>query len=190
MPLVVQMHGEPGSGKSTLARAFAPRIGAIVLDKDVIKAGLLTSGISERDAAAGAYEAYFALARSFVDAGHGVVLDNPVFWPRVEARWLALAAVAGSAPILIECVCPDAGELRRRLATRPALASQLREPLDLSRHPGATATSFRPRLTLDTRRAIAELVDDVIAYVTTLVPPHDRSSSVEASPLAEPIVRP
>ena len=42
--IVVQMHGEPGSGKSTLARALAPRIDALVLDKDIIKAALLRSG--------------------------------------------------------------------------------------------------------------------------------------------------
>jgi predicted kinase len=165
MPLIVQMHGEPGSGKSTLARALAPHIGAVTLDKDVIKAALLESGIAERDAATAAYEAYFSLARSFVEAGHALILDNPVFWPRVEAQWLALAAIAGSPAILIECVCPDTEELRRRLAARSALASQPRDPLDLARHPGAAATTFQPRLTLDTRRGIGGLAADAMAYV-------------------------
>ncbi|MGH7621675.1 MAG: AAA family ATPase [Gemmatimonadaceae bacterium] len=172
--LVVQMHGEPGSGKSTLGRALAPGIDAVVLDKDVIKAALLRSGIPERDAASGAYEAFFDLGRALVDQRRSLILDNPVFWPRVEERWLALAARAGSPRILIECACTDRRELRRRLVSRTALASQPREPLDLARHPGAAATSFEPRLTLDTTRPLAELVDKALAYIRelTFAPPN------------------
>ncbi|HZP57364.1 MAG TPA: ATP-binding protein [Dehalococcoidia bacterium] len=165
MPVVVQMHGEPGSGKSTVARALAHRIGAVVLDKDVIKSALLRAGLDEARAAPAAYEAYFDLARMLVRQGAAVVLDNPVFWPRVEEQWLALAALAGSPPLLIECVCADRGELRRRLAAREALASQPREPLDLARHAGAAPTAFQPRLALDTLRPLAPLVDEAVAYV-------------------------
>jgi len=168
--IVVQMHGEPGSGKSTLARALGLSIRAIVLDKDVIKAALLRSGITEREAGSGAYEIYFAQARAFVEQGHPVVLDNPVFWESVERRWLEIAALAGSPAILIECVCSDRAELARRLATRDALESQPREPLDLRRHPGSAATRIEPRLTLDTTRPFAELVDEAVAYVDHLTP--------------------
>ena len=163
--LVVQMHGEPGSGKSSVARALAPRIGAVVLDKDVIKAALLRAGIAEAQAGAGAYGAYFAQAESIVGLGHSLILDNPVFWPSVEARWLALCARAGSPALLIECVCLDAAELRRRLATRAALESQPRVPLDLTRHPGSAPTSFQPRLVLDTTRPLPGLVDEALAYI-------------------------
>jgi predicted kinase len=165
MPLVVQMHGVPGSGKSTLARALAPRIDAVVLDKDVIKAALLEAGINERLAAAGAYEAYFSLARALVAQERALILDNPVYWPRVEEQWLRLAEAAGSPAVLLECVCPDDAELVRRLATRPALASQPREPLDLTRHAGAAPTSFAPRLVLDTLRPLAGLVEDARRYI-------------------------
>jgi len=171
--IVVQMHGEPGSGKSTIARAIAPRIGAVVLDKDVIKAALLRSGIAEVQAAPGAYEVYFAQADDLVRLGHRVILDNPVFWPRVEQRWHALCERAGSPPILIECVCPDQAELSRRLATRLVLESQPREPLALPRHPGAAATSFQPRLVLDTTRPLDDLIADARAYIRsrTAAPP-------------------
>jgi predicted kinase len=163
--VVVQMHGEPGSGKSTVARAIAPRIGAVVLDKDVIKAALLRAGIGEAPAAAAAYEAYFAQAASLVNLGHSVILDNPVFWPSVESRWLDLCERANSPAVLIECVCSDRFELRRRLATRAALESQPRAPLDLARHAGAAPTSFQPRLVIDTRLALPELVDEAVAYI-------------------------
>jgi predicted kinase len=172
-PIVVQMHGEPGSGKSTLARALGARLGATVLDKDVIKAALLRSGISERAAASAAYEVYFAQARAFVAAGHAIVLDNPLFWESVERRWLEVALEAGSPAILIECVCPDRNELIRRLATRDALESQPREPLDLQRQPGSAATAFEPRLTLDTTRRLDDLLAEALAYIdnATLQPP-------------------
>lgn len=169
--VVVQMHGEPGSGKSTLARALAPRIGAIVLDKDVIKSALLRIGADEGVAAPGAYEVYFDVARDLVGQGRSIILDNPVFWPRVEQRWLALTETAGSLPILIECICPDRDELARRLATRDALESNPREPLALDRHPGAAATVFEPRLRLDTTRPLEYLVDEAVPYALSLTSP-------------------
>jgi predicted kinase len=168
--LVLQMHGEPGSGKSTVARAIAPRIAAVVLDKDVIKAALLRSGVPEEQAGPAAYEVYFAQADDLVRLGHSVILDNPVYWPRVEQRWHALADSAGSPRILIECVCADRAELERRLATRDALESQPRAPLDLTRHPGSSATVFEPRLTLDTTRPLDDLVGSALAYLRAGVP--------------------
>lgn len=163
--LVVQMHGEPGSGKSTVARALGARLGAVVLDKDVIKAALLRSGIVEQQAGPGAYEVFFAQAAALVAAGNSVILDNPVFWESVERRWFEIADAAGSPRILIACVCADRGELLRRLRTRATVESQPREPLDLERHPGAVETQFQPRLTLDTTRPLTELVDEALAYV-------------------------
>jgi predicted kinase len=160
------MHGEPGSGKSTLARAIAPRIGAVVLDKDVIKASLLRSSIVETQAAAGAYEVYFAQARHLVEQGHSVILDNPVFWERVEERWLEVSELADCPPILIETVCADRDELVRRLATREALESQPRDPLDLKRYPTSSPTQYIPRLTLDTAtRTVDDLVSEAVAYI-------------------------
>jgi predicted kinase len=163
--VVVQMHGEPGSGKSTVARALASRIDAVVLDKDIIKSAILRAGATESLAAPAAYEVYFELGRNLVGHGRSVILDNPVFWTRVEERWLALAEEAGSRALLIECVCRDRAELVRRLATRHGLASQPRDPLDLLRHPGSAATQFVPRLTLDTSRPLDEIVEEAAAYV-------------------------
>ena len=84
--LVIQMHGEPGSGKSTVARALGERLGAVVMDKDVIKAALLRVGVAEKQAAGGAYEVFFAQARAFVAAGQSIVLDNPLFCEAVDPR--------------------------------------------------------------------------------------------------------
>jgi predicted kinase len=166
--LVVQMHGVPGSGKSTVARALAPRIDAVVIDKDVIKAALLRAGISEDQAGGAAYEVYFDVAADMVRLGHSVILDNPVFWPRVEERWRQLAEAARSPLLMIECVCADERELRHRLATRHAVESQPRVPLDLRRYPGTIEVTCK-RLTLDTMRPLDETVEEALAYVRQAV---------------------
>jgi predicted kinase len=166
--LVVQMHGVPGSGKSTIARAIGPELGAIVLDKDVIKAALLRVGIVEQQAAVGGYEAYFDLATHLVRMGHSVILDNPVAWPTVEAKWRAIAQLAGSPPIMIECVCGDEDELARRLETRDALESQPRAPF-VERRLGAITMTCE-RLILDTTRPLDDCVDEALAYVRAGVP--------------------
>lgn len=166
--LVVQMHGIPGSGKSTIARAIGPELGAVVLDKDVIKAALLRTGIPEAEAGASAYEAYFDLAAHLVAMGQSVILDNPVAWASVEARWRAIAAQAGSPPIMIECVCADDDELRRRLVTRDALESQPRVPF-VERRAG-TITVTCERLIIDTTRPVETCVAEALAYIRAGVP--------------------
>jgi predicted kinase len=168
--IVIQMHGEPGSGKSTVANALAPLIDAVVLDKDVIKSALLRVGAPEGLAASAAYEAYFDLARDLLRQRRSVILDNPVFWPSIERHWMQLAAEAASPLVLIECACPDRGELNRRLATRDARESQPRGPLALDPHSGAVATAYQPRLVLDTTRPLADLVAQALDYVGGGVP--------------------
>ena len=166
--IVVQMHGEPGSGKSTLARALAPRIDAVVLDKDLLKSGLLHAGMEDPVAGATSYDLFFALASDVLAQGRSVVLDSPVFWPIVEERSQAVARAAGAAYFMLECVCLDGAELERRLATRHALDSQPREVRNWRAVPGTIDPSCE-RLTLDTLRPLDELVAQAVAYLHTEV---------------------
>ena len=162
--IIVQMHGEPGSGKSTIARELRRALGAIVLDKDVIKAALLRSGVGEAQAAPAAYEAFFELAADLAAQGRSLVLDNPVNWPRIEEKWIRVAKRHSATRVMIECVCADRTELARRLAARQSLESQPRVPLA----PRKAAIDFEPaspRLVLDTRRPIGENVERALAYI-------------------------
>jgi predicted kinase len=163
--IVVQMHGEPGSGKSSVAQRLGPRIGAIVLDKDIVKSALLRTGVSVDVAGPASYEAYHGIAASLLRQGYSIVLDHPIYWAVAQRRSLERASEAGARYIMIVCACPDRGELVRRLRGRDAMPSQPREPLTLTELPGAVDTAYEPRLTLDTTRPIDELVDEAVAYV-------------------------
>jgi len=162
--IIVQMHGEPGSGKSTIARELARPLGAIVLDKDVIKAALLRTGVAEAQAAPSAYEAFFGVAADLAAQGRSLVLDNPVYWPRIEEMWIAVANGHAAARVMIECVCGDRMELARRLAARNALESQPRVPF-APRRASVDFEPASPRLLLDTLRPIDENVERVLAYI-------------------------
>jgi len=162
--VIVQMHGEPGSGKSTVARALAPRIGALVLDKDVVKSALLRAGAPEKLAAGGAYEAYFDLAEDIAGQGYSLILDNPVYWPLVEEKWVALCQRRGVPLRMIECVCGDRDELTRRLATRAARESQPRAPYRFDLASGIIEPSCE-RLVVDTTRPLDEIAEEALAYL-------------------------
>jgi predicted kinase len=162
--VVVQMHGEPGSGKSTLAKALGRALSAVVIDKDVIKAALLRSDISEHHAAPAVYEVFFALASDLARQGHSLILDSPVYWPTIEERGKKLAEDAHATPIMIECVCADRQELTGRLMTRETLESQSKVPFE----PQRAGVDFEPlseRLTLDTTRSLADLVAEALHYI-------------------------
>jgi predicted kinase len=162
--IIVQMHGEPGSGKSTIARELGRALGAIVLDKDVIKAALLRTGVVESQAAPAAYEAFFGVAADLAAQRRSLVLDNPVYWPRIEETWIATAERQRAARVMIECVCPDRVELARRLAVRESLESQPRVPF-APRRASIDFEPASPRLVLDTLRPIDENVGRVLAYI-------------------------
>lgn len=166
--LVVQMHGLPGSGKSALASAVAPEIGAVVLDKDVIKSALLRTGMEDAAAGGAAYEVFFEMAADVLRQGHSVVLDSPAFWPQIVEKGQRVARDAGAPYFMLECVCGDERELRRRLTVRDGMASQPRQPLDMSKYPDMMEPSCE-RLSLDTTRPLDGLVSQALSYLESRV---------------------
>jgi predicted kinase len=169
MAVVIQMHGEPGSGKSTVAREIGRRLGAVVLDKDVVKDALMRStGLDIWDAGPAAYEVFYATAHSIAAQGYSVILDSPASWPIVHRRSREVADEIGVPYIMIECVCPDGDVLIERLATRDAMISQPRAPL--AQRPDGVAEPVCERLVLDTTRPLADIVEEAMAYIEAGVP--------------------
>ncbi|MEX2225769.1 MAG: ATP-binding protein [Dehalococcoidia bacterium] len=170
MAIVVQMHGEPGSGKSTVAKEIGARLGAVVLDKDVVKAAIMTAtGYDNAAAGPPAYDVYWAMARSIAHQGHSLVFDNPAYWPLVQQRSRQVADEAGANYVMVECVCSDRGVLVERLAVRDALISQPREPYRFDLAERIVEPSCE-RLVLDTLRPLDEIVEKAVAHIRAGVP--------------------
>ena len=168
----------PGSGKTTLARLVAEELSAAYVRVDAIEAALWRSGISRAEPTGlAAYVVAHAVAEGCLAAGSSVVVDavNPV----EEARegWRRLAEQAGRPLRVVEVVCSDAAEHRRRVESREA---------DLEGHsvPAWADVEARdyepwsePRLVVDT---CAESVRDCVARVLAYVSATQGAARVEA----------
>ena len=181
-PRALLISGAPATGKSTLAAALAPRLGAALLDLDVAT-GPLTAVVSELLGAtdlsdpelaartrAPRYETLFALARDNLRAGLPVVLVAPFTAERTAPGWRAAAdrlAPYTDGPTLVWLHLPP-GELVDRLTRRRATRDR-----DKMRSPTAfLATVHRdppaaPHLALDATLPVADLVERVLAHVTS-----------------------
>ena len=155
-------------GKSTLALAVGNATGAVVLDKDRIKAPLLEGGLEDTLAGGLAYDVFFLLAESLLDQGYSVVLDSPVFWPRIIEKGRGLASQAGVDYHIVECGCHDRGEQERRLTSRERLVSQPASRAALAialGRPGVVRTLDAPHLEVDTTQPLAACLAQVLRYI-------------------------
>jgi adenylylsulfate kinase len=111
--MLIAMAGLPGSGKSTLAACLEERLGAVVLDKDRVRAALFPprvldySAVQDDIAMAAVFQAAAAILGA--DSRRAVVLDGRTFLRPGQVRSLLdVAASVGERARVIECVCDDA----------------------------------------------------------------------------------
>ena len=169
---LLQMAGASGGGKSTLARAIGRATGAVVLDKDVIKAPLLDGGrfpgalpLPEEVAAPHSYAVFFALSESLLGMGWSVVMDSPASFTAIREMGARMAAAAGADYYIVECCTPDIEELQRRLDNRVRVSSQPTiARLDGFVRPG-TSTLLEPHLSIDTRQPIEASLRKALEYI-------------------------
>jgi predicted kinase len=141
--LLVQMAGAPGSGKTRLGLALAGRIGGVVVNSDVVKTSLLEADVPWSLAGPAAYRALVALADDLLGQGRSVVLDSPSHYPHIPENGLRVAAQRGAGYRFVECFCADTEELRRRLAARTPMRSQMRGVDQPPPDSGGTFTALR-----------------------------------------------
>jgi predicted kinase len=112
--------GLPGVGKSTLAGQAGARLPAPVLAVDTVGRALHAYKVVEDRPGLAAYGVVAALAEAQLGLGHHVIVDavNPV--PAARQTWVELADRAGVPLRVVEVLCGDEAEHRRRVDARYA----------------------------------------------------------------------
>lgn len=172
--MIVAMAGLPGVGKSTLAHALAGHLGAVVLDKDRIRAGLFPPPHVQysREQDDFCIDVMYRTAGWLLrrDPSTVVILDGCTYTRASRVlRLRQVAATLGAVLRLIECVCGhELAEARisddRATGKHPAAN---RDP-SLYRDVRATADPISPpKLVVDTGGPVAVCLAECLPYLDT-----------------------
>ena len=111
--------GLPGTGKSTLAGLLAARYHAVWLRVDTVEAALLKAGLARSfETGLAAYIAVRDLAREQLRIGRTVIVDAVNGVEEARQMWRELATECGARRVVLEVVCSDPEEHRRRVESR------------------------------------------------------------------------
>ncbi|MDX6279230.1 MAG: hypothetical protein QOH03_301 [Kribbellaceae bacterium] len=121
MSALVVFTGLPGTGKSTLADRLAVELGAPSFSGDWLLGALkphgLLTGLDRPTLLAAYYDLLSTLATRQLTLGQSAVLDCLIS-NEIATRWRQLAVEHQARLVLVECVCSDEVEHRRRLEGR------------------------------------------------------------------------
>ncbi|GID93540.1 AAA family ATPase [Amorphoplanes digitatis] len=159
--------GLPGVGKSTLAQQVGAVLPATVLAVDTVDFTMQAYDVTEPRPGHAAYGVVAALAETQLRMGHHVIIDavNPV--KAARQLWTELAEHLGVPLRVVEVVCGDDAEHRRRVEARYAARAHdgipdwvrvLERQSEYEPYPG-------PRLVVDTFLA-DKPVEPVVDYLT------------------------
>lgn len=161
--MLVQLCGLPGTGKSTIAAAIADRRPAVLLRIDAIEAAMWRHGLTREQTGVAAY----AVAAPALTRGLMVIAEAVSAVDAARQGWVGTAAAAGVRLCVIETVCPDGDEHRRRVTTRSSDIPGFTQPTWAEVM--ATAGGYEPRsddrLVLDTRRDLDGCVAEALSYL-------------------------
>jgi predicted kinase len=163
---LIEFGGLPGTGKSTLAGHLAARTGAVWLRIDEIEGAMRRNGLTAEQTGVAAYSVAHDVAASHLRRGLTVIADavNPV--AEARAGWRDLAAAAGARHVVVETVCADDVEHRRRVDTRVGDLAGWVYPTwtEVQRSAAGYQPRADERLTLDTTRPVDVSVRDLVEY--------------------------
>jgi len=113
--MLVVLSGLPGVGKTTIARRLASAMGAVHLRIDSIEQALRKAGVKVEGEG---YSVAYAVAEDNLRLGRTVVADCVNPWPLTRDEWRSVAERAGVRAVIVEVVCSDVDEHRRRVESR------------------------------------------------------------------------
>lgn len=173
-PQLLLLIGLPGAGKSTLARALAPHLGAVIVDRDAIRAALFPGRPVDAQVTAAANAHMEAALRHHLRAGRCVIADGRSLasaTQRLRLARLARACGARCREIWLDVPLPVA--IARVEVTRSVHPASDRDAA-LVRAIAARFEVPHAALRLDATSAVESLVATVLG---TLCEDHSGSSS-------------
>jgi predicted kinase len=166
--MLVVFGGLAGTGKTTLAQRIAAGRSAAYIRIDAIEAAMWRAGVSRgQPTGLAAYLVADAIAEGSLRAGTPVVVDavNPVEGAR--RGWRELSARTGTPLYVIEVVCSDRAEHRRRVEQRQGDLEGLSVPTwadVMARH---YEPWHEPRLVVDTAEPLTECLRQIEDHLLT-----------------------
>ena len=118
MKSLVLMKGHPGSGKSTIARELGRTLVWPVIDKDDVRDWFWYFDEMNPEAGRYAYDAMWQVAETQLSLGLSVICDSPLSEIVGYQDGLSLAARHNVDILVVECICTDEAEWRRRIEAR------------------------------------------------------------------------
>jgi predicted kinase len=165
--LLIEFGGLPGSGKSTLARMLADDTKAVWLRIDEIEGAMRRNGLTAEQTGVAAYSVAHDVAANHLGRGLTVIADavNPVAAAR--DGWRDLAAAVSAGHLVIETVCSDSAEHRRRVETRDSDLPGWTHPTWAQTN--EMAVEYQPRtdnrLVLDTSQPVDASYQELTAHL-------------------------
>jgi predicted kinase len=163
--------GLPGSGKSTVAEIVARRLDAVLVSVDPVESAMVVAGLPAGwETGVAAYEVCREIAERNLALGHLVVADSVSDSEPARDTWRRAAAAVSCPLLVVEVVCPDPVEHRRRVTSRSRGFAGVPDPT--WEQVQARAAAYQPwsdeRLVVDSRRAPDDVATEICAAVAAL----------------------
>ncbi|GGQ52770.1 AAA family ATPase [Couchioplanes azureus] len=159
--------GLPGVGKSTLAQQVGAVLPAAVLAVDTVDETLQAYDVTEPRPGHAAYGVVAALAETQLTMGHSVIIDAVSPVKAARQLWTELAERRGVPLRVVEVVCGDDAEHRRRVEARYAQRTHDGVPdwVRVLERQSEYEPYLGPRLVVDTSLAV-DAVGAVADYLS------------------------
>ncbi|HLZ93845.1 MAG TPA: AAA family ATPase [Candidatus Dormibacteraeota bacterium] len=170
MPPLVIVSGPPAAGKTALAQRLSHDLELPVISKDLLKEAMMDHLGGAPEVGRAAFAVQFAVAKSLLESGDGLVLEGAFFVNQTEIA--GLAALGAAVSVNLSCAI---AELERRYSERHSAGHRhpshrgLEALTDLRERVASGAYGIpdlgRPRLEVDTTAGFEPSLDEIVSWV-------------------------